>query len=192
MKKRLGLVVKQERCIGCEACTVACKIENVSTGHWIHVETVNVDQKDTPEGFFPDLKMTFLPQTCMHCQEPPCIEACPTEALIKREDGPVILNEEQCNGCQECMDACPYDAIIFSEKNSRIEKCNLCAHRIDQGLEPFCVVCCEGQAIYFGDLDDPESVVAKLIAREKAFQLKTDRGTGPSIYYCPPREPKRL
>jgi Fe-S-cluster-containing dehydrogenase component len=192
VKKRLGLVIKQERCIGCAACTVACKIENESTGHWIHVETVNVDQKDTPEGSFPDLKMTFLPQTCMHCQEPPCIEACPAEALIKREDGPVILNEEQCNGCQACMDACPYNAILFSEENSRIEKCNLCAHRIDKGLEPFCVVCCEGQAIYFGDLNDPEDVVSKLIAREKTFQLKTDRGTGPSIYYCPPREPKRL
>lgn len=192
MKERWGLVVKQERCIGCEACTVACKIENLSTGHWIRVETVNVNQKDTPEGIYPDLKMAFLPQTCMHCQEPPCMDACPTDALIKREDGPVVLNEEQCNGCQACMDACPYDAILFNEENSRIEKCNLCAHRIDQGLEPFCVVCCEGQAIYFGNLNDPESVVARLIAREKTYQLKPDRGTGPSIYYCPPREPRRL
>ena len=85
MTKRFGLVIDQERCIGCEACTLACKIENKGTVPWIHVKTQNAAQKDTPEGRFPELKMTFLPRLCNHCDNPPCVDACPLEALIKRE-----------------------------------------------------------------------------------------------------------
>ncbi len=192
MKKRLGLVIDQERCIGCEACSVACKIESNSTKHLVHVETQNVSQKDTPEGCFPDLRMDFLTRLCNHCADPPCVDSCPPEALIKREDGPVVLEEEKCDGCQACQEACPYDAIHYSHEKNKIEKCNLCVHRIDQGLEPFCVICCEGQAIHFGDLDDPDSQVYQIVAEKEIFQLNPEAGTDPSIYYCPPRERRRL
>ena len=192
MKKRLGLVIDQERCIGCEACTVACKLENNSNGNWIRVETQNVVQKDTPEGRFPQLKMDFLPKLCNHCDDPPCVDTCPVEALVKREDGAVVLDQEKCDGCQLCVEACPFDAILYSGEKEKVEKCNLCVHRIDQGLEPFCVICCEGQAMHFGDLDDPSSTVSKLIAAREAFQLKPEAGTGPSVYYCRPKEPRRL
>ena len=121
MNKRLGLVIDQERCIGCEACTVACKLENKSLGYWIQVETQNVTQKDTPAGIYPDLRMNFLPHLCNHCVEPPCVSSCPNEALVKREDGPVVLNEIYCNGCKACINACPYDIILYNQEKNIID-----------------------------------------------------------------------
>lgn len=192
MSKRLGLVIDQERCIGCEACTVACKIENNSIGHWIQVETQNVPQKDTPSGQYPDVKLEWLLRLCNHCANPPCVDACPNDALIKREDGPVIYEEKKCDGCQACVNACPYNVILYIQEKNIIEKCNLCVHRIDKGLEPFCVICCEGQAIFFGDLNDPNSLVSQKIGSREVFQLKPEVGTSPSVYYCPPKPRRRL
>ena len=105
---------------------------------------------------------------------------------------PVVFEEDKCDGCLACTDACPYDAILSNEEKGTVEKCQLCSHRIDEGLEPFCVVCCEGQAMHFGDLEEPDSEVARLIHDRKAFQLKSQLGTGPSVYYCPPKERRRL
>ena len=190
MNKRLGLVIDQERCIGCQACTVACRIENGFEQGAIRVETRGADHSDAPVGRFPDLTMDFLPRLCNHCEQPPCVEACPLEALVKREDGPVVLAPEKCDGCQACLGACPYDALRFNALSNRVEKCNLCFHRIDQGLEPFCLVCCEGQAMHFGDLQDSGSRVAQRIAAGEVFQLRPEGGTGPSVYYSPPK-PKR-
>jgi tetrathionate reductase subunit B len=192
MKKRFGLVIDQERCIGCEACSIACRIENNTTNFWIQVETQGGSQKDTPKGNFPNLEMNFLPQLCNHCTKPPCVDSCPTEALIKREDGPVLVEKDLCTGCKACIDTCPYDVIILDEDNNIIEKCNLCAHRIDLELEPFCVICCEGQAIYFGDLNDPNDIISKMLSERQVFQLKPEEKTEPSVYYCPPRHKRRL
>ncbi|MFB0561213.1 MAG: 4Fe-4S dicluster domain-containing protein [Candidatus Lokiarchaeia archaeon] len=192
MTKRLGLLIDQERCIGCEACTVACSIENNATTPWIQVETQNVAQNDTPTGQFPNLRMDFLPRLCNHCSNPPCKDACPKEALMKREDGPVVLDEKKCDGCKVCIDACPYNVIHYNQQKNIIEKCNLCPHRIDQGLEPFCVICCEGQAIYFGNLNDPNSEISQIIAQKKTFQLKPEAGTAPSVYYLPLKPKRKL
>lgn len=188
MSKRYALVIDQERCLGCEACTVACKIENNSATYWIRVETQKSINKDTPEGRFPDLKMTFLPRLCMHCDNPPCVEVCPAEAIVKNEDGLVILDEQKCDGCQACLEICPHDAIQYSAEKETAEKCNMCSHRIEEGLEPFCVVCCEGQAMFFGDLNDPASLVSQVIAEREVFQLDP----GASVYYCPPRPHREL
>lgn len=187
MKKQFGLIFDQERCLGCDTCTIACNKENQPVaGNWIWVETLKVKIKDTPEGVFPNLTMDFLPRTCMHCASAPCVETCPTEALVKTEDGPVVLNPDLCDGCMDCMDECPYDAIKFNESDNLVEKCHLCSHRIEEDLEPFCVICCEGQAIHFGDLADPESQVSKLAASQGIFQLNVEAGTRPSVYYLPP------
>ena len=112
--------------------------------------------------------------------------------ILDRMAQNVLLDEEICDGCQTCLDACPYDALVFNDKTDKAEKCNLCSHRIEQGLEPFCVICCEGQAIYFGDLNDPDSRVSKLIAAGDTYQLLTDEGTGPGVYYISPKEPRGL
>jgi len=190
--KRLGIVVDQERCIGCQACSVACKLENNSTGYWINVETQGSDIKDIPTGKFPDLELNFLPKLCNHCENPPCVDSCPVDALQKREDGIVILNQETCTLCKACLDACPYGIIMLNENEEIAEKCNLCVHRIDQGLQPFCVICCEGQALFFGDLNDQNSKISKLISENKAFVLKPEEETSPKVYYIPPRPKKRL
>jgi tetrathionate reductase subunit B len=192
LKQNYGMVIDQERCIGCEACTVACKNENKGVQGYIRVMTQDTSQKDTPAGTFPNLNMIFLPTLCNHCEHPPCADACPLEAITKEDYGAVILDQAICDGCQTCLDACPYGAIIFNSETDKAEKCNLCRHRIDEGLDPFCVICCEGQAIHFGDLNDPVSNVSKLLSAENRYTLKPEAGTGPSVYYCPPQEPRGL
>ena len=190
MNKQYVLIVDQERCIGCEACTVACRNENNGALGYIRVSTLNASQKDTPAGVFPNLRMIFLPTLCNHCEHPSCAEACPLDAITKKDNGVVVLEEEICDGCQTCLGACPYGAISFNDKKDKAEKCNFCRHRIDEGLEPFCVICCEGQAIHYGDLNDPESNVSKLLQTGDGYTLKPDAGTMPSVYYLPPKEPR--
>jgi len=168
-------------------------VENNPTATpWIWVETLGGGQKDTPIGQYPDLKMEFMPHLCMHCANAACIEVCYSGALWKREDGLVLLDKEKCDGCEACVAACPYGAIVYSSKTELVEKCDLCAHRIDQGLEPFCVVCCEGQAMHFGDLNNPASEVSRLVADRNTFTQMHKAGTSPSVFYCPPRERRRL
>jgi len=192
VKKQYGLVIDQERCIGCEACTVACKNENKGVRGFIRVSTLNTPQKDTPAGVFPNLKMIFLPALCNHCENPPCAKACPLEAIIKEDIGLVILDEETCDGCQTCLDACPYGAIAFNDEKNKAEKCNFCRHRIEEELEPFCVICCEGQAIHFGDLNNPGSNVSQMLTEGNGYTLKPEAGTKPANYYLPPKEPRGL
>jgi tetrathionate reductase subunit B len=192
LNKNYGMVIDQERCIGCEACTVACKKENDGRSGWIRVTTLKSSRKDTPAGTFPNLVMHFLPTLCNHCKQPPCAEACPLEAISRSDSGIVVLAEELCDGCRTCLDACPYGAIDFNDAKNKAEKCNLCSHRIETGLEPFCVVCCEGQAIHFGDLNDPDSSVVRILKSNENYCIKPDEGTGPAVYYLPPKTPRRL
>lgn len=191
MSKRYGLVIDLERCIGCHTCTISCKFENnIEKGSGIRVETVGGPQVDTPKGIFPNLTMHYLPIPCMHCKEPPCLEACPVEAITKRDDGIVLIDEDKCDGCQTCISACPYGTIIFDDENDVAVKCSLCSHRIDEGQDPFCVVCCETEAMYFGDLDDRNSNVSKIISTSNAKPLVKGSDTGPTVYYIPTRKGK--
>lgn len=184
---RYGLVIDLERCIGCHACTIACKAENeIEQGSWIQVKMLDGQRLDTAHGQFPSLTMHYLPVTCMHCQDPPCVDACPTEAIQQRVDGVVTLDVTKCNGCQACLSACPYGVILWDETGGTASKCHLCATRIEQGLEPFCVLCCEAKAMYFGDLSDPQSQVSQLIARRSGYTLKPEENTQPAVYYLTP------
>jgi len=186
---RYTLVIDLERCTGCETCSLACRVENgIAEGDWMRVNTICDDGKDKPSGQYPDLSLEFLPQTCMHCASPPCVDACPQGAIQQRADGLVILEADDCNGCQECLPSCPYGAITFNEDTATAGKCNLCRHRIDAGLEPFCVVCCEAQAICFGDIHDPESEVSRVTAGRITFTLNPEFGTRPGVIYCAVRE----
>lgn len=191
MNKRYGLVISQERCIGCEACDMACRQENKGLAR-INVETIGGAKKDTPRGNFPDLTMNFLPQLCNHCENPPCVDSCPDEAIGKRADGIVLLDEDACTGCSICLEACPYGSIQMNEETGKAEKCNLCHHRIDKGELPFCVHCCEGQAMFFGDLGDAGSEVSKLAGKDESFVLMEEKGTKPGVVYLPVMEKRKI
>jgi len=184
MAQRYGLVIDLDRCTGCCTCVVACQMEH-SLDHvsGIRVETVGGQGRDTPGGNHPLLSMYYLPIPCMHCREARCIEACPLEAIYRRSDGIVAIDDARCNGCEACIEACPYGALVYLPERDRIWKCNLCAHRVDAGLDPFCVLCCEMEAMFFGDVDDPTSRVAELARQKKASVLKPELGTHPAVLY---------
>lgn len=175
---RLGFVIDHAKCIGCHACTVACKAENhVPLGKfrtWV---------KYTEAGQFPAVKRSFAVLRCNQCSDAPCMTICPTSALFKRHDGIVDLDSENCIGCKSCMQACPYDALYIDEEHGTAEKCHFCAHRTELGLAPACAVVCPTEAIIPGDFDDPESVVSRLKARGDLTARKEEAGTRPNVWY---------
>ncbi len=171
-------VVDHTRCIGCHACSTACKSENEVP---LSVHRTYVKYAET--GAFPQVRRAFQVTRCNQCAEPPCVEACPTAAMYARADGIVDFDKSVCIGCKACMAACPYDAIFINPQDRAAEKCNLCAHRIDVGLEPACVVVCPTEAILVGDLDDPSSRVAAIVRREAVTVRRPEKGTRPKLFY---------
>ncbi|MCA9310218.1 MAG: 4Fe-4S dicluster domain-containing protein, partial [Phycisphaerales bacterium] len=141
-----GFVIDHDLCIGCHACTVACKAEND-----VPVAAFRTSVKYVEEGRFPAIKRHFLVQRCNHCSDAPCVKICPVNALEKRADGIVDIDRDACIGCRACMQACPYDAIYIDPETHTAAKCHYCAHRVDVGLEPACVVVCPEHAIIAGD-----------------------------------------
>ncbi|MFC2060175.1 4Fe-4S dicluster domain-containing protein [Chloroflexota bacterium] len=188
MVKRYGLVFDLRRCIGCHTCVIACKMENSLEGYsWIKVLTSSGTLADIPVGKYPQLSLSWQPITCMHCQNPPCLEACPEEGVIyKRPDGIVLIDKEKCTGCQLCMPACPYGVIQFNPQENVAEKCTLCSHRLDRGSEPFCAKECIWGAIHFGDIGDSRSEVSQLVASRHGYIMEPEKGTQPSNYYLAP------
>lgn len=179
MTVRMGFVIITSRCINCDACMVACRAENDvplgNTRNWVTDNGI--------QGQFPNVKQMFEPGNCMHCDSPTCIAVCPTGASYKRPDGIVLVDDNKCIGCKYCIEACPYDARFLNPDTGKADKCTFCIQRLEQGLKPACVQTCLGKARQAGDLNDPESVVAQLLASYPARQLITDAGTGPNIYY---------
>jgi Fe-S-cluster-containing dehydrogenase component len=140
--RQYSLVWDERRCIGCRTCVIACKAENrLETGSWIRVLPRGGAKAESLAGTYPGLSLFWKPDTCRHCSDPPCREACPAEAIYKRPDGIVLIDREKCTGCRACAEACPYNAVYF-DPGGCAQKCTLCSHRIDQGLEPFCVKEC--------------------------------------------------
>lgn len=185
-KKRYAMVIDLRRCIGCHACTVACKAEfDVPLGvfrTWVPYKVV---------GTYPDVSKQFLPRLCNHCDDPPCVRSCPVGATFKVEDGGFVLQHyERCIGCKACMASCPYNARFMLPKHrtytnitSVVDKCTFCHHRVTQGLVPACVQTCIGRARVFGDINDPKSEVSYLVSHMPTQVLRPEEGTKPHVFY---------
>ncbi|MFC4004007.1 4Fe-4S dicluster domain-containing protein [Prauserella oleivorans] len=175
---RYGFAIDQRTCIGCHACTVACKTE-----HEVPVGQFRTWVKYVESGEFPATTRDFGVMRCNHCSDAPCVTICPTQALFKRDDGIVDFDNERCIGCKACMQGCPYDAIYIDEDTHTAAKCNFCAHRIDEDLEPACVVVCPTHSIWVGDLDDPDSGIAKLVNENPVQVRAPEQNTRPNVFY---------
>lgn len=204
---RMTMLIDLTRCVGCDACTVACKQENGTPLDTFFARVLNVEV-----GTFPNVKRLYIPVLCNHCEDAPCLKACPNKAIFRRHDGIVLIDQDRCRGTGACVSACPYGNIVLSDKTSwylheepyedkfvkpRLHegvarKCTYCAHRVDEGLDPACVVACPTHARIFGDVEDPESEIAVYIAEEREktarepFHLLPEAGTKPAGMYMAP------
>ncbi|MHC1729182.1 MAG: 4Fe-4S dicluster domain-containing protein [Syntrophobacteraceae bacterium] len=171
------MVVDQRRCVGCMACIMACKTENVTPPGLFRTRVVEV-----VSGEFPDLRMELRSELCNHCKDPPCVSCCPTGASFKAKDGIVEIRRNRCVGCRVCIAACPYDAR-FVDPKGYVDKCSFCSHLVRKGKEPACVATCIGGSRVFGDLDDPNSPVVQLLKESQATVLLDHSGARPQVFY---------
>ena len=173
-----GFVIDQTACIGCHACTVACKTE-----HDVPLGVNRTWVKYIESGTWPDTRRSFSVMRCNHCSDAPCVSICPTGALWRRSDGIVDFDTSRCIGCKSCMQACPYDALYIDPVDNTAQKCNYCVHRVEVGLEPACVVVCPEGAIISGDLDDPTTPISRFVRGEELLQRSPEQGTAPNLWY---------
>lgn len=175
--KRYAMVVDTRRCVACKACVLACKAENnVPEGYcrdWI-VEEVR--------GEFPNLTAENRSERCNHCSNAPCVSSCPTGASWTAEGGIVMVTKDKCTGCKACIASCPYDAR-YVHPDGYVDKCTFCLHRVREGKQPACVEICPTRTLYFGDRNDPESEVSKLLASREAEVLHPEAGTEPNVFF---------
>ncbi|MFN0058126.1 MAG: 4Fe-4S dicluster domain-containing protein [Planctomycetota bacterium] len=173
-----GFIIDNRRCIGCHACTVACKAE--------HDDPIGINKtwvQYIEKGIFPATVRAFHVLRCNHCADAPCVEICPTASLEKRVDGIVDFDPGRCIGCKACMQACPYDAITIHPDSGTATKCNYCSHRVDTGRAPACVVVCPVEAIVSGDMNDPTTRISQILATTQTTVRKPEKGTHPQLHY---------
>ena len=178
-KPHYGMLIDLRRCIGCHACSVACKAEfDVPLGatrSWVEY---------AEKGEYPNVTRSFLPRLCNHCNHPPCVRVCPTGATWKRdEDGIVVVDPDICIGCKYCILACPYGVRFINADTGAADKCDFCLHRVAEGVVPACVETCIGRARIFGDLNDPDSEISRTIASNPVTVLRPEQGTEPNVFY---------
>ncbi len=182
---RYAFVIDVSRCIDCRACLAACSVENQ-----VPNEHTRIWVKDPGiQGQFPNLKRTFVPYNCMHCEHPPCIEVCASGATFKDPvSGLVLVDQQACIGCGFCVGACPYGVRYLDEKRGFVDKCNACKQRLDVGLQPACITTCLGTSRMFGDLNDPNSQASIALSRAKTvktldIEVREGRDIEPQIYF---------
>lgn len=201
------MLIDLTRCIGCDACTMACKQENGTPYDTFFARVINVES-----GTYPEVKRLYIPVLCNHCDDAPCLKSCPNKAIVRRNDGIVLVDQDRCRGTGACVSSCPYGNIILSPeegwylnnepyeetyvkprlKPNVARKCTYCAHRVDEGLKPACVVACPTTARIFGDLEDENSDVSRYIVEQESqtnrtpFHLLPQAGTKPAGCYLGP------
>lgn len=177
---RYAMLIDLRRCIGCQACTVSCAIENQTPqGEFrTHVNQYQVQVAD-------EVTNVLLPRLCNHCDNPPCVPVCPVQATFQREDGIVVVDNTRCVGCAYCVQACPYDARFINHETQTADKCTFCVHRLEAGLLPACVESCVGGARIIGDIRDPQSRISQLIRthHDAINVLKPENDTVPHVFY---------
>ncbi|NLD68271.1 MAG: 4Fe-4S dicluster domain-containing protein [Limnobacter sp.] len=180
--KRFGMLIDLRKCIGCQACTVSCSVENQAPIGQFRT-TVLQYEIDKGDGSAP--AMVSLPRLCNHCDNPPCVPVCPVQATFQREDGVVLVDNERCVGCGYCVQACPYDARFINHETQTADKCTFCEHRLEVGLLPACVESCVGGARVIGDLLDADSEINRRIGarRDDVKVLKPGMNTSPRVFY---------
>ncbi len=212
-ERKWVMVIDQQKCVGCSACTISCCAENNLPPGVVYRP---VPRRQV--GKFPNVNWIFTPRPCMHCDNPPCVQACPVTATWKDPDGAVVIDYDVCIGCRNCLAACPYNArtadfgefygqdtpeIMAYETRPNFEynrewprnpqkesspignarKCHFCMHRVKEGMLPACVTTCLGGATYFGDAADTTGLVHKLMGSNRVMRIKEELGTRPSVYY---------
>lgn len=175
---RLGFLLDSDNCIGCHACTVACKSE-----HDVPLGVNRTWVKYIETGTFPDVARKFNVMRCNQCDDAPCMTICPTNALFRSDNGVVDFQDDDCIGCKSCMNACPYDALYINPETNTAHKCNMCNHRLEQDLEPSCQIVCPTEAIIIGDLDDPTSKISQMISRNDVAVRAPEQNTKPKVFY---------
>lgn len=184
---KYGFAIDLHRCVGCRTCTVACKMEFRLADAVQRMRVLNLAGEttyDVPMGTYPNLELGWRPVPCQHCANAPCVEVCPTGATFKREDGIVVVDDQACIGCGTCVEACPYGARQIDPVAQIVQKCSLCAHRLDAGMETtMCQITCPNRAITVGDLDDPSSKISEMLAAHETERYLEDAGTQPQVYY---------
>lgn len=178
--KRMGMLIDLSLCIGCNACAVACKIENdvplTKFNTW--VETFDVESGKN------DISRVSISKLCNHCEDAPCVTVCPTGASYKTDDGYVLVDHSRCIGCKYCMAACPYSVRWVDDTTGEVSKCTFCHHRTSEGLLPACVATCVTKARMFGDFNDPNSDVSKRLAEAGGGDvLLADLNLKPGVHY---------
>ncbi|RXK00384.1 polysulfide reductase chain B [Arcobacter sp. CECT 8986] len=181
MKKKFRMIHDENLCIGCQACSVACRSENDVPDNVFRMQ-VQIETK----GVFPDLKMDMQRHSCVMCEDAPCVTVCPTGASFQTKDGLVQIDHRLCVSCKYCVVACPYDARFMNPITKNIEKCTFCySNRVSKGLEPACVTVCPTDALVFGDISDMTSEVYKKAKECNLLYPKANLGTKPKVAFVP-------
>jgi Fe-S-cluster-containing dehydrogenase component len=176
------MLIDLRTCIGCHSCSVACKAEfEVPLG--VFRDTV----KYVETGSYPKAARHFIPVLCNHCEDAPCLSACPTGAVMRLENGEIVIDEGDCNTNRFCMAACPYGAIYVDPEENVAQKCTFCQHRTAEGMQPACVEACPTHCRIFGDLDDPGSEIAQKASANSTAVWKPEASTKPRVLYIDPK-----
>lgn len=175
---RLGMLIDLSTCVGCNACAVACKMENDTPESCFSTWVESWDV-----GAYPEVFRANLPKLCNHCEDAPCQSVCPTGATFTTEEGVVLVDPDRCIGCKYCMAACPFQVRWYDEDSGQVSKCTFCYHRTSQGMQPKCVSTCITKSRMFGDLNDPSSDISKRLAQIDPERLLPEIHNDVAVYY---------